>query len=392
MPESVVPEEVGLSSDRVRNLEETMQAYVDGNKVAGLATLIAHHSQVVHQRCYGNLDVAGGGPVQTNSIFRLGSLTKPITAVAALMLHEKGGFDLHDPVSRWIPEFKNLKVYKPAEGTRFEYVDLERPLTFWHLLTHTAGFGYGIEPDDPVVDLYRQADFFSPLFVLQLTLPEMIHRLSQLPLANQPGEAFRYSISYDVLGYLIELISGQPLAVYLRERIFEPLGMFDTGFGVPSDKLDRFSSLYSRPSEGGILLLDDPSTSRFVQPQPLSSGGGGLVSTLLDYFCFLSVLLNGGELNGTRLLEPVTVKKMITSRVKVSYHPGMGYGFGVGVQVEAQQPVGLPSGVFGWDSTTGSEAWTYLQGGLITVIMYQSFVYREPAQQFRVQAFGAGLS
>ena len=391
MPEIVTPEEVGMSSNRLRTLDETMQAFAGMNKVSGLATLVARLGRVVHHRCYGKLNLEAGRPVQPTSIFRLTSLTKPITAVAALMLHEKGCFDLHDPVARWIPEFKNLKVYKRADSTGFEYINLERPLTIWHLLTHTAGFGYGVEPEDPVGDLYRQAGFFSSIFVLQLALPEMVHRLGQLPLANQPGEGFRYSISYDILGYLIELMSGQPLDVYLRERIFEPLGMLDTGFRVPSAKLDRFGPLYSRPRESGMLSLDELSTSPFVQPRPVSSGGGGLVSTLPDYFRFFSMLLNGGELNRIRLLEPATVEQMITNQVRVPFRPGMGYGLGVGVQVENQRPDDLPPGVFGWDGAAGAEAWAYPPAGLITVIMYPSFVYREPAEQFRSLTFAALL-
>jgi CubicO group peptidase (beta-lactamase class C family) len=391
MPEIVTPEEVSMSSARLRNLAETMQTYVDMNKVAGLATLVVRQGQVVHHHCYGKVNLATGRPVRPNSIFRLTSLAKPITAVAALMLYEKGCFDLHDPVSRWIPEFKTLKVYKRTGRTGFAYVDLERPLTFWHLLTHTAGFGYSVEPDDPVGELYRQAGFFNSIFALQLALPEMIHRLVQLPLANQPGAGFRYSISYDILGYLIELISGQPLDVYLRKRIFEPLGMLDTGFTVPSDKLDRFGPLYGRPSESGILSLDELTTSPFGHPRPIFSGGGGLVSTLPDYFCFLSMLLNGGELNGSRLLEPATMKQMTTCQVKVPVRQGMGYGFGVGVQVEDQRPDGLPPGVFGWDSAAGAEAWAYPQAGLIAMIMYHSFVYQEPARRFRSLAFAALL-
>ena len=387
----VTPEEAGFASERLRDLDEAMQAYVGPGKVAGLSTLVVRRGQVVHRRCYGQINLALGSPVQSNSIFRVASLTKPITAVAALMLHDEGRFGLHDPVSRWIPELTDLKVYKGTLDTRYEFVELERELTFWHLLTHTAGFAYGVEPDDPVADLYREAGFFSPIFALQVSLPEMIRRLVQLPLVGQPGEAFHYSISYDVLGYLIELISGKPFDVYLREHIFEPLGMIDTGFWVPESKRDRFGPLYSAPGESGIFSLDEPAAGPYGRPGTVPSGGGGLASTLPDYFRFLSMLLNGGELDGIRLLEPSTVKQMLTNQVKGGVRPGQGYGFGVGLQVEDQRPGGLPQGVFGWGGGAGTGAWVYPAAGLITAIMYQAFAYSEPANRFRALTFAALL-
>lgn len=385
--ELVLPEKAGMSSHLLRNLDEAMQAFVDQGKVTGMGTLIARHGQVVHQGCYGKLHLAASGPIQLNSIFRLASLTKPITAVAALTLHEKGQFDLHDPISKWIPQFKKLKVLKRIDSTEAEYADLERELTFWHLLTHTAGFGYGFEPEDPLANLYQEAGFFSPLVALQIPLPELIRRLAQLPLANQPGGVFRYSLSYDILGYLMELISGQSLDVYLHESIFKPLGMSDTGFWVTADQLARLSPLYSAPGENGILLLEEPSASPFVGPDFVPSGGGGLVSTLPDYFRFFSMLLNGGELDGIRLLKSGTVKQMIANQVEIPYRQGMGYGLGVGVQIEDQRPDGFPPGVFGWDSAAGSEGWANPQAELIAIIMYQAFAYQEPARHFRSLAF-----
>ena len=275
MSQSVAPENAGMSSNSLRNLDEALQTFVDQGKVAGLATMIARHGQVVHQRCYGKLNLAAGSPVEANSLFRLYSLTKPITAVAALRLREKGHFDLHDPISKWIPEFKNLKVLKRVDHTIFEYADLARELTFWHLLTHTAGFGYGFEPDDPLADLYREAGFFSPFIGLEVTLPELIRRLVQLPLANQPGEIFRYSLSYDILTYIIELISGKPFDVYLREYVLEPLSMNDTSFFVTTDQVNRLGPLYDQPSQNGILLLEEPSMSPFVNPTLCPAGVEG---------------------------------------------------------------------------------------------------------------------
>jgi CubicO group peptidase (beta-lactamase class C family) len=248
-----------MFSKNLNPLNEAMRAFVDQDKVAGLATLLARDGQIVQQACYGQLDLATGSPLLGNSLFRIASLTKPITAVATLMLHEQGYFDLQDPISNWIPEFKDLNVLHSVGDATFEVTDLKKELTFWHLLTHTAGFGYGFEPGDPLADLYREAGFFSSLATLQVTLPELIRKLAQLPLASQPGEIFRYSLSYDVLPYLIELISDRPFDTYLRERIFKPLGMQDTGFFVRPDQLHRLGPLYSRPSPDGILVLEEPS-------------------------------------------------------------------------------------------------------------------------------------
>ena len=392
MSQSVAPENAGMSSNCLRNLDEALQTFVDQGKVAGLATIIARHGQVVHQRCYGKLNLAAGSPVEANSLFRLYSLTKPITAVAALMLREKGHFDLHDPISKWIPEFKNLKVLKRVDNTMFEYADLERELTFWHLLTHTAGFGYGFEPEDPLADLYREADFFSPLLGLEVTLSELIRRLVQLPLANQPGEIFRYSLSYDILTYIIELISGKPFDVYLREYVLEPLSMNDTSFFVTADQVNRLGPLYDQPSQNGILLLEEPSMSPFVKSHSVPSGSGGLVSTPPDYFRFLSMLLNHGELDGIQLLKSTTVREMISRPVEIPFRQGMSYGLGVGVQIEDQRPDGFPQGVFGWDSAGGVEAWAYPEAELITIIMYQAFAYQEPGRRFRSLAFRSLLA
>jgi CubicO group peptidase (beta-lactamase class C family) len=389
MSQSAATQNAWVSSDDLRRLDQAMQTFVDQGKVAGLATLIARRGQIIHQDCYGKLDLATGSPIALNSLFRLSSLTKPITSVAALMLHEKGYFDLHDPISKWIPEFKNLKVLKSVGERIFEYAELKKELTFWHLLTHTAGFGYGFEPEDPLADLYREAGFFSPLMTLQVTLPELIHRLVQLPLAHQPGEVFRYSLSYDVLAYMIELISGEPFDTYLREHVLKPLGMDDTGFFVTADQLHRLSPLYGRPGSDGLSLLEEPAESPAMRPDSVCSGGGGLISTVPDTFRFFSMLLNGGALDGTRYLKPETVKQMLSPQIAIPFRPGMGYGLGVGVQMEDQRPDGLPKGVFGWSGAGGTEAWADPQTQWIIMIMYQAFAYQEPARQFRSLALAS---
>jgi CubicO group peptidase (beta-lactamase class C family) len=392
MSQSASRENPQISSNGLRNLDQALQSFADQGKVPGLATLIAHHGQILHHGCYGKLNLATGDPIEPNSLFRIYSLTKPITAGAALILHEKGYFDLQDPISNWIPEFKNLKVLKKEDNTRVAYTELEREITFWHVLTHTAGFGYGFEPEDPLAGLYQEAGFFDALVRLQVTLPELVHRLAQLPLANQPGEVFRYSVSYDVLPYLIELISGEPFEAYLRQHVFQPLKMNDTGFFVPADRRHRLGPLYNRPGPNGIVPLEEPAESPFVQPDSVCSGGGGLISTIPDYFRFFSMLLNGGELDGIRLLKTETVKQMIRPQVKIRHGQGMGYGLGVGVQIEDQRPDGFPEGAFGWSGGGGTEAWADPQTHSVIILMYQVLAYSEPAKGFRSMAFRAVLA
>jgi CubicO group peptidase (beta-lactamase class C family) len=249
----VTPESVGISTSHLNEIDTAMQAFIDQGKFAGIATLIARYGKVAHFECYGKLDLALDKPIQANSLFRIQSLTKPITAVASLILYDEGRFNLDDPVSKWIPEFKNFKVMQDNTNIDSELDDLEKEITIWHLLTHTSGLGYGFNQDstDPIDEIYRDAKMINSIGLLQLPLKEIIQKVVELPLAAQPGATWRYSLTYDVLGYLIGLISGKPLNVFLCEHIFEPLGMHDTSFVVPQGKIERFGPLYSGPGENG---------------------------------------------------------------------------------------------------------------------------------------------
>jgi CubicO group peptidase (beta-lactamase class C family) len=382
MIEVMAPEEVGMSSSHLEALDATMQALVDQGKFAGMTTLIARYGKVVHFGCYGQRDIAANRPVQPNTIFRLYSLTKPITSVAALMLYEEGRFNFHDPVAYWIPQFKNLKVFQRNSDGSTELRALEKDITVWHLLTHTSGLCYGFFTDTPVEDLYREAQFLSPIVTLQTPLSELIQKLAALPLDAQPETMWRYSLAHDVIGYLIEVISDQPFDVFLRERVFEPLGMQDTRFYVPQEKLERFGTLYSATEDSGLLVVDDTTTSPFVHPDAIPSGGAGLVSTMPDYSRFLMMLTNGGELEGVRLLKSSTVKMMTTNQLTgktfpVRFNgdpwPGMGFGLGVGVQVADASQDGWPPGVFGWIGVSGTAAWVYPREEMLTIAMPQAF-------------------
>ncbi len=374
--EIVTPESVGMSASRLNDIDTAMQACIDQNIVAGITTLIARYGKVAHFGCYGKLDLALDKPIQADSLFRIYSLTKPITAVAALMLHDEGYFNLDDPVSKWIPEFQNFKVMQDSKNINSELVDLEKEITFWHLLTHTSGLGYDQSlhsptPLVPINEIYRDAKMFNPICVLQLPLQEFIQKVVGLPLIAQPGTTWHYSFASDVLGYLIGLISGKPFDVFLRERIFEPLGMHDTSFYVPQGKLERFGPLYSAPGENGLSVLDDVTASDFIRPDTVLSGGGGLVSSMSDYFRFMLMLANGGELDGIRLLKPDTATAMRTNQLagsNVSGPPwwiGMGYGFGVGVQ-------GTDAPRFGWIGISGTIGWFYPREEMIVIAMPQA--------------------
>jgi len=371
------PESVGMSASRLSEIDTAMQALIDQGKFAGIATLIARYGKVAHFGCYGKLDLALDTPIQADSLFRIQSLTKPITAVAALILHDEGYFDLDDPVSKWVPEFKNFKVMKDSTDINSERVDLENEITFRHLLTHTSGLAYSVwlhSPKQvvPIDEIYRDAKMINPIGILLLPLQEIIQKVVGLPLIAQPGTTWYYSVASDVLGYLIGLISGKPFDVFLRERIFEPLGMHDTSFYVPQGKIERFGPLYSAPDENGLSVIDDVATSDRIRPDIVPSGGGGLVSSISDYYRFMLMLANGGELEGVRILKPDTVTEMTTNQLGANMggpHFGaqqQGYGLGVGVSV-----AGAPR--FGWLGISGTMAWFYPRKEMLVMAMPQAY-------------------
>jgi CubicO group peptidase (beta-lactamase class C family) len=374
------PESAGMSGRRLNEIGTVMQRFVEQGKVAGIATLVARQDKVVHFGCTGYLDVTANKTIEPDSLFRIYSLTKPITSVAALMLYEEGCFGLDDPVSEWIPGFSRLSVMGDSARRDAEMVDLERDITIWHLLTHTAGLGYGFNRE-PIERLYRDAKILSPLVTLQHSLPELIQAIVKLPLCAQPGDTWHYSVAHDVLGYLIGEISGKRFDVFLQERIFEPLGMKDTSFYVPEEKRGRFGPLYGASEEGGLSIVDDVATSPFVRPDVVPSGGVGLVSSMSDYFRFLVMLAHGGELEGVRLLQQDTVTAMLTNQLSGPAYPvrfndepwrGMGFGLGVGVKVEGKPRVG-------WIGISGTTAWIYPGDEMIVIAMPQVFFDWEAA-------------
>ncbi len=292
-----------------------MQQYVDAQKVAGITTLIARRNQIVHFGKYGMADIDVGALMAYDTIFRIYSMTKPITSVAVLMLMEEGRLRLSDPVSAFIPAFAAAKVLDTAPGSGGRYVDPVRPITVRDLLTHTAGLSYGSDEDVHIDALYRERVWGAFEQNQEMTLAEFAEAIAAQPLVFHPGTQFRYSFATDVLGYLVEIVSAKPFATFLQEQIFAPLGMVDTSFWVPPEKLERFAANYGPDETGGLKVIDAPATSRFARPTRRPSGGGGLLSTLGDYLRFCLMLLNKGELDGVRLLGRKTVELMTVNHL-----------------------------------------------------------------------------
>src|ERR1700733_13223022 len=302
----VKPETVGFSSERLERLHALMQEAVDKKYQAGMVTILARHGKVVDYRAYGERDMASHAPMTKDTIFRDYSMTKPVTAVAMMILYEEGKWLPSDPISKFIPEFKDLKVLKGlnADG-KMILADPDHAPTMRELMTHTAGFTYGFFGDTPVDAMYRDQK------VLQsANLHEMVEKLAKIPLAYQPGTRWRYSVSMDIQGYIVEKLSGKSLPDFMRENIYQPLGMKDAGFFVPQEKRDRFMTLY-RSGPNGDLVADanaGPNPRDYDHVPTLPSGGGGMVSTAEDYYRFASMLARGGELGGARVLAPASVK------------------------------------------------------------------------------------
>jgi CubicO group peptidase (beta-lactamase class C family) len=302
------PEDVNMSSARLRNVTNLVQGYIDDQRLPGALSLVARGGRIVHLETYGSMDVERQKPVQLDTIFRFYSMTKPIASVGLMMLYEEGRFQLEDPASRFIPEFKNLKVLAGGTADNPQVREPAREVSMRDLLMHMSGL-VARDTSSTVGELYRRAGLKGG--DSDFVLADLPRRLDGIPLQVDPGTQWIYGISTDLVGLLCEVISGKPLDQYLRERILDPLGMEDTAFSVPDSKLDRFAALYA-PVPGGsprYRNVDDPQLSGY-RARTYFSGAGGIVSTASDYYRFCSMLLNGGELNGERILGPRTLKLM----------------------------------------------------------------------------------
>ncbi len=367
------PEEVGLSAERLDRLTRVMQEYVDQGRVAGMVTLLARNGKVAYSQAFGKLDLASGTPMPVNAIFRIASQSKAVTSVAVMMLQEEGLLLLDDPVSKYIPEFANTRVavQRSGKGARgYSIVPAKRPTTIRDLLTHTAGISYG---DGPAKAEYVAAGIFG-WFLADKPVPigDVIKKLTTLPFDAQPGEKWVYGYNTDVLGYLVERVSGMSLADFVAKRITGPLGMADTCFFLPEDKIARFTSAYGVDEKGGIKLVEDARDNFYVKgPRVCYSGGAGLLSTAEDYASFLLMLLNGGEFNGARLLSPKTVELMTVNHVGNLYGPqGFGLGFWLTDRLGRTGEPGTV-GTFGWGGAYHTVYWVDPAEKLVAVLMTQ---------------------
>jgi len=346
------PEALGFSSERLGRLDRAIQDEIDQKRMAGVVLYVARDGKPVRFRSYGPLDIEAGKPMTNDAIFRIASMSKAVTTVAVMMLYEEGRFMLHDPIGKFIPGFQKsvVAVKPPADAppeTKFVTVPAKRPIQIRDLLTHTAGLTYG---DGPAVDLYKEAKLYGWYFAdKDETIASAIDRLATLPLQGQPGESFQYGYSIDVLGRFVEIVSGLPLDRFFEERIFRPLKMTDSGFFLPPEKAARLATVYGL--EKGQLARSDQG-DYVTGPRKCFSGGAGLLSTTSDYARLLQMLLNGGELDGVRLLSPKTVELMRANHTGTKYAQdtgAFGLGFWVMQDVGTYGELGTP-GAYGWGS------------------------------------------
>jgi len=369
----VPPEAVGISSERLHRLETGMRRFIDDGRLAGVVTMLARHGKLAHVQVAGQKNIQVPDPLQRDSIFRIYSMTKPITGVALMILYEEGRWRLGDPVSRYIPEFDKLKVHVGEDRNgRPILEDAARSMTMRELMTHSGGLAYGLR-DTPVDRMYREARVLDSSVPLQT----MIDRLALLPLLSQPGKQWYYSIAVDVQGYLVEKLSGQPFDQYLQEKIFAPLGMSDTAFYVPAEKIARLALIHAEDDHGKLVPPDADAALRNAGTPPAGpSGGGGLYSTADDYLRFSQMVLDGGALDGVRILAPQTVDMMRTNHLLdealSTMRPGTGFGLDFAVVLDAAA-AGEPyeNGAYYWSGAAGTWFWIDPVADLVFVGMIQ---------------------
>ena len=379
------PETAGMSQPALDRLEAHLKRrYIEAGRFPGTQLLVYRRGKMVHNHVQGFADVERQIPLQDDSIFRIYSMTKPITSVAFMMLFEEGKVALDEPVHSYIPEWKNLGVFQAGTLPAFLTKPPARPMLVVDLLRHTSGLTYGFQQRSNVDAAYRELKLGE--VEKSGSLPSMISDLARLPLEFSPGDAWNYSVATDVIGYLIGQISGMPFEQFLKERIFDPLEMRDTGFFVPPDKAHRLAACYAADGRGGMTLQDDPTKSSFLKPPSLISGGGGLCSTAADYLSFCRALLNGGELAGVRLIGPKTLALMTSNHLpgghdlpalsrslfsEAAYH---GIGFGLGFAVTMSPALTLipgSAGEFNWGGAATTSFWIDPAEELIAIFMTQ---------------------
>lgn len=414
--QTVAPAKVGLSAERLERITNAMQADVDAGRIPGALGLVARHGKVAYFETVGEGDMEKNRAMQPDTIFRLYSMSKPITSVALMTLFEQGKFLLKDPVSKFLPELGGLEVAIedepeaqgrvfniPEEGDTLGDGAIKQPdtlktvhsdhdMTVQDLLRHTSGLTYGFFGNTAVDKLYQRAG----ILIVDKDIKTMVAKLGKIPLKHQPGTTWEYSVSVDVIGRLIEVLSGQDFDDFLAEHIFEPLEMNDTGFYTPKEKMDRMSQLYSPNDDGGIKLAPAYYSRNFVNAPTLFSGGGGMVSTASDYLRFCQMLLNGGELEGVRILGRKTIELMTSDHTLGLANPrtGTGYGFGLGFAVAkdiGQIALPVSPGEYNWGGAAGTKFWIDPVEDMIGIYMVQILPHTnlQYGTQFKALAYQA---
>jgi CubicO group peptidase (beta-lactamase class C family) len=376
------PEEVGLCSKRIERVAAWMQRQVADGRLAGIEVMIDRRGRTAFHRCHGKADVGRDVDTTPDTIYRIYSMTKSLTSVAAMMLYEEGRFQLDDPIARYLPEFTGQRVFTGGGYGAVMTEPAQRDITFRDLLTHTSGLTYGFMHATPVDAIYRAQKIELP--GAEEPLADIVGRLARVPLIAQPGTEWNYSIATDVLGHLIAVISGQPLDAFLRERVLRPLGMADTEFHVPAGKVGRFAASYQKGADGRPEPIDDPETSPFLAPPAAPSGGGGLVGTARDYMRFCRMLLAGGVLGGERLLGRKTIELMTMNhlggdmaamgqpRFAESNYQGIGFGLGFSVVLDpARAQIIGSAGECAWGGMASTAFWVDPKEDLAVVMMTQ---------------------
>ena len=369
------PEEVGMSQARLDRLSDALQGYVDDGRLAGAVALVARRGRVAYLEAFGHRDREAGATMTTDAIFRIASQTKAPISVGVMMLQEEGRLLITDPIGKYLPEFRETTVAVPTDGGGYDVVDADRPIIIRDLLTHTAGISYG---SGPGADRWEAAGIQGWYFADRSEpVAATIARIGALPMDAQPGTRWVYGYNTDILGVLIEKVSGQPLDVFMRERLLEPLGMHDTHFYLPRAKAERLTTVYSS-TDGGLTRAPDPGHmvgqgAYLDGPRKSFSGGAGFLSTAPDYARFLQMTLNGGELDGVRILTRKTVELMTLDHLRdIPYRPGQGWGLGFSVVTDLGAR-GVPgsAGEYGWGGAYHSTYWVDPEEELVVVYLTQ---------------------
>ncbi len=378
----LAPKRAGFAPERINRITEHLDKnYIAPGKIAGCQTLVARHGHVAYFKSQGLMDRERRKPVTDDTIFRLYSMTKPITSVALMTLFEQGHFQLNDPVSRFIPAWRDHKVWVSGEGPSMETAAPARPMSMRHVLSHTGGLTYGAT-NHPVDRAYREVGVGRGAGE---TLGGFADKLAKVPLRYQPGERWMYSLSTDVCGYLVEVISGKRFDQYLQETIFDPLDMKDTSFMVAQRKADRLAANYERQADKSLKLIDDPERSNYLKQPTFFSGGGGLTGTTADYLRFCEMLRRGGELDGVRILGPRTIELMHLNHLaggkdlsgmavgafSETAYEGVGFGLGFAMTLGQVEAGALGGGDYYWGGAASTIFWVDPKEDLVVIFMTQ---------------------